>query len=376
MAKDSKSPLAILAVALAAVVTVTTTSGFYSALECIIGLVLIGVLFRYGYTRTSSIIDNLLFAALFGFLALLSIGFITDAIYILKGWFFADQISIPFFHDTIFKKNSSLLVFIKRQQVSEILPMFTRRTIMYVIVWFGFSMPAFIIKQLYHKPNKMNKCYRTESGRYITDGIEYNEYPPPQKLVKAMKWERAQQLLNNGLARLHKLEYYRNWENELLGDRNDGEGLYHLDGHRMETGSINDVYALCFSLSVIEESRLLLLAQHGDYDCIVVIHSPEELFKRVQNWLSEHTKGFTLHCGLVNYNRGEEVDKKTLNSQKFHFNVFQKALRFKDDKEYRMAITNSTFSRLPKNYLDLLLGDCSDIISIEALPNKSLEPTS
>jgi len=217
---------------------------------------------------------------------------------------------------------------------------------------------------------------RTQTGTVIVNGIEYSEYPPPQQLVKAMERKWAEQLVGDGLMRLRKLEYYRRWENELLGDPNDGEGLYHLHGHPIQTGSANDVYAWCLSLPIIEHSRLLLLAQNGGYDCMLVIHAPEKFFRKVVTFLSQHRKGFILHCGLVNYNRGEEVDKNTLNSQKFHFNVFQKAPRFKDDKEYRIAITNSTFNRLPNDHLDLLLGDCSDIMSIEALPNKSLEPTS
>jgi len=214
---------------------------------------------------------------------------------------------------------------------------------------------------------------KTQSGTVFVNRIEFNEYPLPQKLVKMMERKWAEAVLKNGLVRLRKLEYYRKWENKLLGDPNDGEGLYHSAGHPIRTGSHNDVYAWCLSLPIIEQSQVLLLAQCGGYDCMVVLHEPEEFFKRVQNYLSKYRKNFTLHCGLVNYNRGVEVDKKTLNSQKFHFNVFQKEARFKNDMEYRMSITNSTFSRLTEVYLDLSLGDCGDIMSIEILPNNSME---
>ena len=214
---------------------------------------------------------------------------------------------------------------------------------------------------------------RTQTGTVIVKGIEYNEYPPPQQLVKVMERKWAEQVVSAGSMRLRKLEYYRRWENKLLGDPNDGKGLYHLHGHPMQTGSVNDVYAWSLSLPIIEQSRLLLLAQHGDYDCMLMIHAPKKFFRKVANFLSQCRKGFILHCGLVNYNLGEEIDKKTLNSQKFHYNVFQKSTRFNDDKEFRIAITNSTFNRLPNDHLDLLLGDCSDIMSIEALPNKGME---
>ncbi len=217
---------------------------------------------------------------------------------------------------------------------------------------------------------------RIQDGSIVANGIRYNEYPPPQLLVKAMERRWAEELVRAGLMRLRKLEYYRSWENGLLGDPNDGEGLYHVHGYPMQTGSSNDVYAWCLSLPTIEPSRRLLLAQHGGYDCLLVIPAPERFFKKVAGFLSQNRKGFGLHCGLANYNRGEEIAKRTLNSQKFHHNVFQKSPRFEDDKEYRMAITNSTFNRLHDDHLDLLLGDCRDIMSIDGLPNKSLDRTS
>jgi len=212
---------------------------------------------------------------------------------------------------------------------------------------------------------------RTRSSTLIVNGIEYNEYPSPGQLVKLMERKWANELLNSGSVRLRKLEYYRRWENDLLGDPNDGEGLYHRRGHPMEAGSINDVYGWCLSLPDIPSTRISLLAHHGGYDCMVRIHAPEEFFRRAQDWLSAHLNGFLLHCGRVNYNRGEEVDEQTLKSQKFHFNVFQKDPRFQDDMEYRMAVTNSTFTSLPGDHLDLALGDCTDIISIEDLPDSA-----
>jgi len=208
----------------------------------------------------------------------------------------------------------------------------------------------------------------TQTGTLIVTGIEYNEYPPPQELVKVMERKWAEAMVSDGLIRLRKIEYYRQWENELLGDPNDGEGLYHLHRHPMQAGSTNDVYAWCLSLPVIQPNRLLLLAQHGGYDCMLVIHSPEKLFSKMASFLPRQKKGYALHCGLVNYNRGEEVDKKTLTSLEFHHNIFQKSARFKADREYRVSLTNITFARLPEDYFDLLLGNCRDILSIEDLP--------
>lgn len=210
---------------------------------------------------------------------------------------------------------------------------------------------------------------KTKTGTLLLGGIEYNEYPPPQQLRKAMEKRWANDLIQRGLIRIRKMEYYRQWENDLFGDPNDGFGLYHLDTHPMQTDSINDVYAWCLSLPDISNERLLDISEQGKYDRTIMIHTMDKLLTRMQAYLQKNNKGFYLHCGYVNYNRGEEVDKETLNSQKFHFNVFQKAPRFHEDKEYRVSIINYTFEKYDDNHLDIVLGGCSDIISIESLPN-------
>lgn len=207
----------------------------------------------------------------------------------------------------------------------------------------------------------------TQTGTLLVNGIEYNEYPPPQSPRKAMERRWADELIRRGLIRFRKLEYYRQWENAELGDPNEGLGLYHLENHPMETDLVNDVYVWCLSLPEISRERLSVIAEDGRYDCTVLIREPEKLFKRMKVYLQQNNRGFWLHCGCVHYNRGTEVNKEILNSQKFHFNVFQKALQFQDDKEYRVSIINCTFDRSEEDYLDLLLGNCTDIISINPL---------
>lgn len=208
------------------------------------------------------------------------------------------------------------------------------------------------------------------------DGIEYNEYPPPERLIKVMNSKWAVEFAKRGLLRLRKLEYYQKWETQPLGDSNEGKGLYHLNGHPMETESSNDVYIWCASLPTIAPERVFLIAQSGNYDCVIKICDPEELFKRVRDYLSIQRKGFWLQCGLVNYDRGAAVDKKELNTQRFHFNVFQKAPKSKEDMEYRMSIINYTSGCLSEDDLDLLLGDCSHIITIEGLPKNTMNSSS
>ena len=212
-------------------------------------------------------------------------------------------------------------------------------------------------------------------GTIIVNGIEYNEYPPPSRLVKAMEREWGGDLVGKGAIRFRRLEYYQRWENAVLGDPNEGNGLFHLDGQPMEVNSSNEVYAWCASLPALSLERLALMAREGKYNCIIKLFDPEEFFQRVKDKLSTQRKGLWLHCGHVNYNRGAQIDRNKLNSQNFHFNVFQKDPKFKEDMEYRMSVVNCTFHRLPEDHLDLVLGDCSDIISIEELPNFSMYPT-
>lgn len=215
----------------------------------------------------------------------------------------------------------------------------------------------------------MNK---TQTGTVVVNGIEYNEYPPPRRFVKVMARQWAEELVQYGRIRLQKLEYYRRWENDLLGDPNDGLGLYHLEKHPIQTGSANDVYAWCLSLPEICPDRLLTIAEKGQYDCKIFICSPEKLFERIHAQLQDCYKGFRLHCGRVNYDRGAAVDKKALDSQKFHFNVFQKGTRFQEDKEYRLSITNCTFRKREEDHMDLVLGKCDDLVSIHPLQKTTM----
>ena len=207
-----------------------------------------------------------------------------------------------------------------------------------------------------------------QSGTIFVDGVRYNinNYPPPNCLMKVMKRCFADRLLSEGAIRLGSLNSYRIWENDILGDPNDGKGMFHMDAHPYKVGSSNPVYAWCAALLTITPKRIKILADHGEYDCIIRIHQPEELIRRLQ---FSKPKDSYLHCAEVSYNRGEEVDKVTLNSQSFHFNVFQKDPSFVDDQEYRIALIDFSLKPIHLDHIDLSIGDCSDIIDIEELPS-------
>ena len=210
---------------------------------------------------------------------------------------------------------------------------------------------------------------RTQSGTIIKDGVEHSTYPPPLVLVKVMERCWAEKFVTMGSMRFGSLESYRRWEDAVLGDPNDGKGMFHMKGHPYNIGSSNHVYAWCAAQPYITPERVLILASQSGYDCLVRIHQPKILIRRVKTSLLAIDRNLLLHCSEVLYNRGSEVDKATLNSQKFHFNVFQKDPIFSDDCEYRLSLTNAGLKTQLKDHIDIELGDCSDIMNIEDLPN-------
>ena len=199
------------------------------------------------------------------------------------------------------------------------------------------------------------------------NGIEYNEFPPPSRLIKVMSKEFALRLVEEGELRIWNLEFFRKWENRTLGDINDGNSLFHLNGHRITVGSINDVYAYCFSHLKISDRQINLNARSQGYDCVVTVNNPIIFFGKINAWLVSNRPGFRIHCGDVNYTRGDELSKADLNSQNFHYNIFQKSKCFLEDKEYRLSITNSTFKKLNDQYIDLDIGNCAGLLSIKSL---------
>jgi hypothetical protein len=75
-------------------------------------------------------------------------------------------------------------------------------------------------------------------------------------------------------------------------------------------------------LPEIAPKRVRAMSRQQGYNRLLIIHSPEELFIRAQRWLTNHRNEFLIHCGLVNYDRGEDVDKQTCNSQRFLHHIF------------------------------------------------------
>ena len=197
--------------------------------------------------------------------------------------------------------------------------------------------------------------------------------PPPDELLKAMERKWAECLVNSGAMRFGCVQYYRTWEDTVLGDLNDGESMFMVNGRPHTIDSVNPIYVWCTSRPSISAKRLRLLAKHGHYDCVVRIHSPITLFRRVHLALQGRADVGALipHFGHVTYNRGANADQKTLNSQEFSFHVFQKAPSFSEDREYRLSLRDAGLRSRRRRFLKLQVGPCHDIMAITGLPDSN-----
>jgi len=71
---------------------------------------------------------------------------------------------------------------------------------------------------------------------------------------------------------------------------------------------------------------------------------PLLLIQRIRNLLVKSYKKLLLHCSPVSCNRGKGINKRTLNSQKFHFNVSYKDPSSAPDMEYRLSLTDTSLN--------------------------------
>ena len=192
--------------------------------------------------------------------------------------------------------------------------------------------------------------------------IEYNEYPPPPFLLKAMERRFALPLISNGAIRIQSISYFHTLENRNLGDPNEGKGLFTFNGRPMQTSYGNEVFVWCTALPDTSNERLLAFSEK--YDTIIKIESVEIFLERLLRAIIKRKLPTPIHCGRVVYNRGIEVTKDVLNNQKWAFNIFQKDTYYQHQNEYRFSLTNVVFKKPIGDYIDLQMGNCSDIISI------------
>jgi hypothetical protein len=209
----------------------------------------------------------------------------------------------------------------------------------------------------------MSEVVETQSGTKFVDGIEYNQYPPPVTLIKAMESKWAAKLFNEGAIRLYSVDYYQTLESPELGDVHEGRGMLRLNGHPMQMGSINEVFIWCGALPNISAATLKGLS--SSYNTIIRITNVVEFTKRIVCALNDFGCKWHTHLGQVTYNRGDEVSKETLKNQKWHYNIFQKSAEYEHQREYRLAFTNISFQQINKKWIELSIESSKDIMKME-----------
>ncbi len=209
----------------------------------------------------------------------------------------------------------------------------------------------------------MSEIIQTKTGTFITDEVEFNQHPPPSTLLKAMESRWAFELINNGSLRLNSIFFYHNLESKDLGDMNEGRGMLRMNGHEMDIGTINDVYIWCSALP--NTSKETLLSLDKNYDCIITINDTLQFVKRISLALEKRDLIMHPHIGSVIYNRGDEVSKESLSSQQFNYNIFQKVDDYSHQKEFRVSFINVTTNKLGVEPIDIEIGNCKELVTIE-----------
>lgn len=209
----------------------------------------------------------------------------------------------------------------------------------------------------------MTDIFRTKMNTVVVNGIEYFEHPPPSSIVKAMELNWATKLVKKGNVRLRPLSYYRAIESPEIGDANEGNGQWYMEGNSMELRSVNEVYVWCGALP--DTDRETLLGLDGKYDTVVQISDVSLFTKCIAQTARDAGWQLAPHIGQVSYDRGREVVKEQLQALPWQSNVFQKGLQYAHQREYRLAFTEISLKGQREEYIDLSLGDCSEFISIE-----------
>ncbi|CED58033.1 hypothetical protein [Vibrio sp. 10N.222.52.C12] len=203
----------------------------------------------------------------------------------------------------------------------------------------------------------------TINGTRIVDGIEYNEYPAPNVLIKAMELTWAKKLITKGIIRLNSLSFYQGIESVELGDSLEGLGELTVNNHQYSTSSLNEVFIWCCANSNTKHSTLLGLDKH--YDSIIKITNITKFVNRIAEQLRHDKYNFSNpHIGKVNYNRSLEVTKESLQNQKWQWNTFQKSQNYEHQNEFRIVFSDLSFKLEQAISIDLVIGNCEDIIEL------------
>ncbi len=200
-----------------------------------------------------------------------------------------------------------------------------------------------------------------KSGTKIIDGIEYNAYPAPDFLLKAMESKWATKLISEGVIRLNSLSYYHNLESAELGDSMEGLGELQVNAHPYSTSSINEHFVWCSASP--DSDCMVLLALDDSYNVVIKINDIAEFVKRIFSSLKTKKYKFSPpQIGRVTYDRSNEVTMENLKDLQWQWSSFQKSDSYSHQNEFRFVFSDLSFELEQGKSINLIIGNCSDII--------------
>jgi len=179
----------------------------------------------------------------------------------------------------------------------------------------------------------------------------------PDFCYKAFKCEEhAKQFLESGTFRMGRLLSYREIEDESRRDPTEGCGHTKEPGivtvgwvspdpaektiwtreqgyqeHGIELGNAK----FCFCTCLPEANRAHMLENFGKY--IVKINDPQKLAEDINDYFFSVGQRFQIVGCKVVYNKGQKLDKKLTNNERFVLSYKQKPESFSPDCEFRIV---------------------------------------
>ncbi len=187
--------------------------------------------------------------------------------------------------------------------------------------------------------------------------ITHTEYVIPTiRKVTDSAW--AKQMISEGIIYLTNLEVFIKDENQERGDKNERKGTFIYNDIKCYSENDNSTFVWCGSL---ENEKDVLLDIWKDRNTVVHISNTIEFGERIRKSFNSIYvyEGWFYYSGIVSY------DKDFGTKQDYYWGecIFQKNLKYKRQREYRLAMVTDPQLKVEDN-ICLTLGDCSDLISI------------
>ncbi len=102
----------------------------------------------------------------------------------------------------------------------------------------------------------------------------------------------------------------------------------------------------------------------GSYDTKIKIENPDLFISRVVRAARAVSNAIVVDSRRVVYDFSDEICRSALDFITWGFHVFQKPNRFSEESEYRISLFDADMHPEVKEYIDLTLGFCGDVVSI------------